>query len=166
LLQPTLSDPAVVPRASQATQWLQAHLAALPGATLESTAMHDPRFSNTLELAVRFGKTLLVADVEVIDPLLYPLLRRDVQLQGARKVRPQPARSRQRSLVGRQLAALLVLECIYMVMCSSLLPGAAHAAAMLSRSALSTSLLRGHAPCRWCALGTSWWTGTSRSGCS
>jgi len=43
----------------QASKWLEAHLRGT-SPTLEVTSMHDPRFVNTLELAVRFGKTLIV----------------------------------------------------------------------------------------------------------
>ena len=35
---------------------------------------------------MRFGKTLVVQEVDRIDPVLYPLLRRDFSLQGPRKV--------------------------------------------------------------------------------
>ena len=42
----------------QATEWLISHLrAASP--SLEVTTQHEPRFAHTLELAVRFGKTLV-----------------------------------------------------------------------------------------------------------
>ena len=44
------------------------------------------RFILTLELAVRFGKTLLLQDVQAIDPILYPILRRDLIGQGVYKV--------------------------------------------------------------------------------
>ncbi len=43
----------------QASSWLVQHIkTATP--TVEVTTLHDPRFTNTLELAVRFGKTLVV----------------------------------------------------------------------------------------------------------
>lgn len=44
---------------AQASKWLEAHLRA-KSPSLEVTNMHDARFGNTLELAVRFGKTLIV----------------------------------------------------------------------------------------------------------
>lgn len=46
--------------------------------------MHDPRFTTALELAVRFGKTLIVAEVDRIEPILFPLLRMDLDRQGPR----------------------------------------------------------------------------------
>lgn len=71
---------------TQATIWLKAHLAAQPGVTVVCTEAHDPCFVSTLELAVRFGKTLLVTEIDNIEPIFYPLLRRDLQLQGSRQV--------------------------------------------------------------------------------
>lgn len=35
---------------------------------------------------MRFGKTLLLQDVQSIDPILYPILRRDLAGQGIYKV--------------------------------------------------------------------------------
>ncbi len=37
----------------------------------------------TLELAVRFGKTLVVEEADSIEPLMYPLLTGDMQGQGS-----------------------------------------------------------------------------------
>ncbi len=50
------------------------------------TTMADQRFTTTLELAVRFGKTLVVAEMEKVEPILYPLLRKDLDRQGPRFV--------------------------------------------------------------------------------
>lgn len=36
----------------------------------------------SLELAVRFGKTLIIQEVDGVEPVLYPLLRRDLIAQG------------------------------------------------------------------------------------
>lgn len=35
-----------------------------------------------LELSVRFGKTLIVQEMDGVEPVLYPLLRRDLIAQG------------------------------------------------------------------------------------
>lgn len=37
----------------------------------------------SLELAVRFGKTLIIQEMDGVEPVLYPLLRRDLIAQGA-----------------------------------------------------------------------------------
>ena len=42
----------------------------------------DSNFSTALELAVRFGKTLIVEEVDDVEPVLYPLLRGDLISQG------------------------------------------------------------------------------------
>ncbi|KAG1663699.1 hypothetical protein FOA52_013267 [Chlamydomonas sp. UWO 241] len=77
--------PMVIDPSSQASDWLRTHLGKHLS-SVETTTMHDPRFSNTLELAVRFGKTLIIQEADRIEPLLYPLLRMDLDRQGPRFV--------------------------------------------------------------------------------
>eukprot|EP01028_Stygiella_incarcerata_P008770 TRINITY_DN39309_c0_g2_i1.p1 TRINITY_DN39309_c0_g2~~TRINITY_DN39309_c0_g2_i1.p1 ORF type:complete len:4682 (+),score=1220.36 TRINITY_DN39309_c0_g2_i1:150-14195(+) len=48
------------------------------------TSFLDPNFMNILKDAVKFGTTLVVEDVENIDPVLNPLLNREVQHTGGR----------------------------------------------------------------------------------
>ncbi|KAL8191061.1 UNVERIFIED_CONTAM: Cytoplasmic dynein 2 heavy chain 1, partial [Gekko kuhli] len=45
--------------------------------------LQDANFINALELAVRFGKTLII-QMDGVEPVLYPLLRRDLIAQGPR----------------------------------------------------------------------------------
>ena len=68
-----------------AVAWLQRHLTAL-GQSVEVVMQQDPKLVNTLELSVRFGKTLLITEVDGVLPLLVPLLRRDLVRQGPRSV--------------------------------------------------------------------------------
>ena len=77
-LKPYIIDPS-----SQATEWLRSHLG--KDDNLEVTNVNDDRFFLNLELAVRFGKTLLVQDVNNIEPVLYPLLRKEIVGQGPYK---------------------------------------------------------------------------------
>lgn len=44
--------------------------------------MQDANFINALELAVRFGKTLIIQEMDGVEPVLYPLLRKDLVAQG------------------------------------------------------------------------------------
>ncbi|GMH35100.1 hypothetical protein BSKO_02968 [Bryopsis sp. KO-2023] len=81
----TNTSPLVIDPSTQAIKWLSHHLHS-ESMTVETVTMQDPRFHTTLELAVRFGKTLLVHDVDSIEPLLYPLLRKDLSKQGPRLV--------------------------------------------------------------------------------
>lgn len=75
--------PFIIDPATQATEWLKNHL---KNKKLEVTTQEDERFNNTLELAVRFGKTLIIQEVDKIHPILYPLLRKDLLKQGPRFV--------------------------------------------------------------------------------
>ena len=45
-------------------------------------AAQDANFSTAVELAVRFGKTLIIQEMDKIEPVLYPLLRADLISQG------------------------------------------------------------------------------------
>eukprot|EP00798_Chlamydomonas_sp_ICE-L_P023166 gene23167-30374_t len=84
-------SPLVIDPSTQASTWLINHIQAKSGdsgssSSIEVTTMHDQRFTNTLELAVRFGKTLVVQEVDKIEPILYPILRMDLDRQGPRFV--------------------------------------------------------------------------------
>lgn len=73
--------PFIVDPNSQAVSWLR-HNA--PNA--EIVLGQDPKLVSQLELAVRFGKTIIVMEVDGIDNFLFPLLRRDLVRQGPRQV--------------------------------------------------------------------------------
>ena len=44
--------------------------------------LKDANFNTVLELAVRFGKTLIIQEADTVEPVLYPLLRGDLISQG------------------------------------------------------------------------------------
>ncbi|XP_053164065.1 cytoplasmic dynein 2 heavy chain 1 isoform X1 [Hemicordylus capensis] len=73
---PFLIDPS-----SRATEWLKTHL---KESRLEIINQQDANFINALELAVRFGKTLIIQEMDGVEPVLYPLLRKDLIAQGPR----------------------------------------------------------------------------------
>ncbi|MBZ3869929.1 Cytoplasmic dynein 2 heavy chain 1 [Sciurus carolinensis] len=75
---PFLIDPS-----SQATEWLKTHL---KDSRLEVINQQDSNFITALELSVRFGKTLIIQEMDGVEPVLYPLLRRDLVAQGPRYV--------------------------------------------------------------------------------
>ena len=77
--------PFIIDPNGDATKWLTHHLKA-QNISHEMIQQTDPRFIKQLELSVRFGKTLLVTDVDTINPCLYQLLRKDLSKQGARQV--------------------------------------------------------------------------------
>ena len=68
-----------------AAAWLTRHLQA-GGQSVESVQQQDPKLVSAIELSVRFGKTLLITEVDGVLPLLFPLLRKDLLRQGPRSV--------------------------------------------------------------------------------
>lgn len=48
---------------------------------IQKTSFLDRNFMKTLSNAVRFGTTLLIENVEVIDPVLNPILNREIQVR-------------------------------------------------------------------------------------
>jgi dynein heavy chain 2 len=77
----SVTTPFIIDPSTQAGEWLTNHL---KEQRLEVTTQEDQRFNNTLELAVRFGKTLVVKEIDKINPILYPLLKKDLVKQGPR----------------------------------------------------------------------------------
>eukprot|EP00906_Rhabdomonas_costata_P001229 RCo001932 len=73
----------IIDPAQQAIKWLKTHLQK-KNITVETTTAVDERFQTTLELAVRFGKTLIVSEVDRVEPVLYPILRGDVMVSGTK----------------------------------------------------------------------------------
>lgn len=53
---------------------------------IQKTSFVDKAFMKTLAGAVRFGTTLLVENVEIIDPVLNPVLNREIQRTGGRSL--------------------------------------------------------------------------------
>jgi len=78
--------PLIIDPASAAVDWLRGTLGKDRNRPLEVISHHDKRFANQLELSVRFGKTLIILEVDGLEPMLYPLCRRDLCHQGPRYV--------------------------------------------------------------------------------
>lgn len=57
----------------------------------------------SLELAVRFGKTLIIQEMDGVEPVLYPLLRRDLIVQG-KHTHSQAQTQASKSLAGKNSA--------------------------------------------------------------
>jgi dynein heavy chain 2 len=81
IIQNTTLAPYLVDPTSTGTEWLKTRL---KDARLDVINQQDTSFNTALELAVRFGKTLLIQEVDTIDPVLYPLLRNELMVQGPR----------------------------------------------------------------------------------
>jgi dynein heavy chain 2, cytosolic len=76
--------PLIIDPASVAVDWLKNYLSKDKTRPLEIVSHHDRRFSNQVELSVRFGKALVILEVDGVEPMLYPLCRRDLCHQGPR----------------------------------------------------------------------------------
>ncbi|CAD7696589.1 unnamed protein product [Ostreobium quekettii] len=79
---PLMVDPTNTP---QAIKWLESHVRH-ENKAVEVCSTQSERFGTSLELAIRFGKTLIAQDVSSIEPLMYPLLRGDLETRGHRSV--------------------------------------------------------------------------------
>ena len=77
----TVKVPFIIDPATSASVWLRSHLSS---ATVLTQA--DPKFNTQLELALRFGKTLIIQEVDSVEPLLMPIVRREFTRQGPRLV--------------------------------------------------------------------------------
>ncbi|XP_017286523.1 cytoplasmic dynein 2 heavy chain 1 isoform X3 [Kryptolebias marmoratus] len=79
----SVACPFLIDPSSRATEWLRTHL---KDHRLEVINQQDNNFMTSVELAVRFGKTLIVQEMDGVEPALYPLLRKDLIAQGPRYV--------------------------------------------------------------------------------
>ncbi|XP_076002176.1 cytoplasmic dynein 2 heavy chain 1 isoform X2 [Genypterus blacodes] len=79
----SVACPFLIDPSSRATEWLRTHL---KENRLEVINQQDSNFMTSLELAVRFGKTLIIQEMDGVEPVLYPLLRRELIAQGPRYV--------------------------------------------------------------------------------
>lgn len=75
----TSKVPLLIDPDAEASAWLKKN-----NPKLESLNQQDVKFANTLELALRFGKELLVQELDSIEAILIPLIRRDFVQQAAR----------------------------------------------------------------------------------
>lgn len=75
--------PLVIDPAGQATKFILQKFAAN---RITQTSFLDASFLKTLASAIRFGTPLLVQDVESIDPILNPVLNREIQRTGGRSL--------------------------------------------------------------------------------
>ncbi|XP_050526495.1 cytoplasmic dynein 2 heavy chain 1 isoform X2 [Daktulosphaira vitifoliae] len=62
-------------------QWLKKKL---PPNSTEYTSFETPQFHSKLELAIRFGKKIVIQNVNNLDPILVPILKNDFIIEGNR----------------------------------------------------------------------------------
>ena len=77
MIMNTVRTPLIIDPASTATEWLKLNLKQ-QSEGLEILNHQDPKFNTTLELSIRFGKVLIILEVDGIESLLFPVLRKDL----------------------------------------------------------------------------------------
>lgn len=92
----TVKVPLIIDPNIQASEWLRRHLEGEKATgnngnksnnnAIELLSQQDPKFMNQLELCVRFGKTLIIQELDYIEPILFPILRKELLHQGPRWV--------------------------------------------------------------------------------
>jgi len=76
----------------KATEWFKTHYLKSSAKGKEKTknvdimSISDKKLLTNLELAVRFGKEVLITDIDKVESVLVPLIRRETQRVGARSV--------------------------------------------------------------------------------
>ena len=75
--------PLIIDPATQATEWLKTNLRKTHE-NVEILNNQDPKFNTNIELSLRFGKVLVIQEVDGIESMLVPVLRRDLMQQGPR----------------------------------------------------------------------------------
>jgi len=81
----SLRTPLIIDPTTAATEWLKKSLKTDKG-NVEILNQQDPKFNTQLELSIRFGKVLIIQEVDGIESLLFPILRKDLVHQGPRWV--------------------------------------------------------------------------------
>lgn len=81
----TEKTPLIIDPATQATEWLKVSLMKT-SENVEVLNHQDSKFNTNIELAIRFGKTLIIQEVDGIESMLVPVLRKDLMQQGPRQV--------------------------------------------------------------------------------
>ena len=83
----TMKIPLIIDPNVQASEWLKRHLTGKNSDnSIEILNQQDQKFTNQLELAVRFGKILVIQELDFIEPILFPILRKELAHQGPRWV--------------------------------------------------------------------------------
>ena len=75
--------PLIIDPATQATEWLKTNLRKTHE-NVEILNNQDPKFNTNIELSLPFGKVLVIQEVDGIESMLVPVLRRDLMQQGPR----------------------------------------------------------------------------------
>ena len=84
----TSCTPFIIDPSTRIVAWIKKNFSADQERSkhFESVSIADSKFATHFELAIRFGKTLLVEDLTDLNGMFYPMLRAELTRIGARKV--------------------------------------------------------------------------------
>lgn len=77
MIMNSIQTPLIIDPATQATEWMK-HSLKQSSDNIEILNHQDPKFNTNIELAIRFGKVLIIQEVDGIESLLVPILRKDL----------------------------------------------------------------------------------------
>jgi len=77
MIMNTLRTPLIIDPATQASEWLKNSLRKTND-NVEVLNNQDSKFNTNLELSIRFGKILIIQEVDGIESMLIPILRKDL----------------------------------------------------------------------------------------
>ena len=77
IIMNAVRTPLIIDPATAATEWLKSTLKKTHE-SLEILNHQDRKFNTVLELSIRFGKVLVIQEADGIEPLLFPVLRKDL----------------------------------------------------------------------------------------
>ena len=80
----SFQGPLVVDPNNSLSQWLMTRIK--KDKQIEIVSSTEKKIVSVLELGIRFGKTVIVNDVDTIEPLYFNILRRDLKKQGPRLI--------------------------------------------------------------------------------
>ncbi|KAF5224389.1 Cytoplasmic dynein 2 heavy chain (DYNC2H1) [Trypanosoma cruzi] len=85
MMQEQVTTPLIIDSSDQAVNWLRNNLKGR-GVTVDVCSVSDERLVSALELALRFGKSFVVTDVDRIESFMYPLFRKELRMEGSKRV--------------------------------------------------------------------------------
>src|SRR5690606_25473127 len=85
ILQNSTKTALIIDPVTKATDWFKKSITE-KGQAFDIVSLHDSKILTNIELAIRFGKILLISDVDRIDPFLVSIIRKETLKQGPRNV--------------------------------------------------------------------------------
>jgi dynein heavy chain 2, cytosolic len=85
IIQNAIKTALIIDPVTKATEWFKKYTTS-KNLTFDVVSLQDSKLLTNIELAIRFGKILLITDVDTIDPFLVPLIRKEYSKRGPTSV--------------------------------------------------------------------------------